>query len=303
MAGLSGTILITGGAGTLGHAIARAASAQGWGCSLTIYSRSELRQAQMRARFPTLRYVLGDVADYERLQATVAGHDTIIHAAASKRIPECEQQPAQCITTNIVGSLNVARAAQVHQTRLVIGISTDKACEAITTYGASKLLLESIWRAQPSDGPRFVAVRYGNVVASNGSVIPLWRQQAREGKPLTITHPDMTRFWMAPSDAVNLIVQAAYEAPGIVLVPKAGALSVLEMARMVCPGSEVQVMGVRSTEKLTEDLVHPLEIASESLTHFRIGIGEAGRSYRSDTARRLTPTEFLSMLEEADTYA
>ena len=132
---LSGNILITGGSGTLGHAIVRAALQEAWDCTFTIYSRSELRQAQMRQKYPNLRYVLGDVRDYDRLSAAVAGHDVVIHAAAMKRIPEAEQQPINCYETNVIGSMNVARACVAGGVRRCVGVSTDKACRAVTAYG------------------------------------------------------------------------------------------------------------------------------------------------------------------------
>lgn len=301
--GLSGNILITGGSGTLGHAIVRAAEREGWDCTLTIYSRSELRQAQMRVEHPRLRYILGDVRDAERLNAAVAGHDTVIHAAAVKRLPDAEAQPQNCYTVNVEGSANVARACRLQGVRLAIAVSTDKACRAISVYGHSKGLMEGIWRAQPIDGhTRFVGVRYGNVVASNGSVIPIWRDQARRGESLTVTDPTMTRFWMAPSAAVQLLVDASYLAPGSILVPKMSALSIGEMAAMVAPGAPLHVTGLRSIEKAHEDLVHPDERASETLTRYRLGFGETGHSYTSADAPRLTREQFLAMLEEAGGY-
>lgn len=303
MTGISGRILITGGGGTLGHAIAYAAETQRWDCSLTIYSRSELRQAQMRAQYPKLRYVLGDVADYDRLSAAIAGHDVVIHAAAMKRIPECEQHPTECIRVNVLGSANVVRACVAHGVGLCLGVSTDKAVRASTPYGASKLLLEALWRAQPSEPTRFVCVRYGNVVASNGSVIPLWRGQHAFGEPLTLTDRAMTRFWMAPSDAVALLVAAQYEASGVVLVPKMGALSLVEMAHYLHPGADLKVIGFRSDEKLHEDLVHPNELAMESPHHYHIGAGTRGHCYTSDAAPRLSKEAFLAMVEEAERYA
>jgi UDP-N-acetylglucosamine 4,6-dehydratase len=142
MTGLSGSILITGGSGTLGHAIVRTALAEHWDCTFTIYSRSELRQASMRQAYGNLRYVLGDVRDYDRLAAAIAGHDLVIHAAAMKRLPECDAQPVECYQTNTQGSINVLRACQWHGVKRLIAISTDKACAASTAYGASKLMME-----------------------------------------------------------------------------------------------------------------------------------------------------------------
>lgn len=299
---LSGAILITGGSGTLGNAIVRTALLEAWDCSITVYSRSELRQAQMRAKYPHLRYVLGDVRDYDRLAAAVAGHDVVVHAAAVKRIPEAEQQPLNCIEINVGGTANVARACMQHNVKTAVFVSTDKACRACTTYGASKLMGEGIWRSFAEHG-HFVAVRYGNVVASNGSVIPIWRAQAKAGQPLTITDPDMTRFWMAESDAVKLIERVATEIPGSILVPKMRSLSLREMAHIIAPGAEIKTTGLRSVEKRHEDLIHEDEPVAELNEHFRIWAPErTGHNYTSYNAPRLTPAAFRAMLAEAEAH-
>lgn len=302
MTGLSGAILITGGSGTLGHAIVRTALQEHWDATITIYSRSELRQAQMRQQYGSLRYVLGDVRDYERLSAAVAGHDLVIHAAAVKRLPDAEQQPINCFDTNVQGSINVVRACIAGGVKRCIGISTDKACRAISTYGASKLAMEKLFQAQPDSPCIFTLVRYGNVVASNGSVIPLWRKQYAENQALTITDPDMTRFWMAESDAVNLIQQAAGALPGTIIVPKMRSLSLRELAHIVAPGAELRTTGLRSVEKRHEDLVHTDESAADGGDVFIIGHpdGEVGQSYTSYDAPRLVPAAFRAMLAEAE---
>lgn len=300
---LSGTILITGGSGTLGSAIVRTALAEQWDCSITIYSRSELRQAQMRAKYPQLRYVLGDVRDYDRLSAAVAGHDVVVHAAAVKRIPEAEQQPVNCYDTNVIGSINVARACRAGGVKRCIGVSTDKACRSVTAYGASKLAMEKLFQAQAEQPTIFTLVRYGNVVASNGSVIPIWRRQSKDGQPLTITDPEMTRFWMAESDAVQLVVDAAQRSAGVIVVPKMRSLSLREMAHIIAPGVEIKTTGLRSVEKRHEDLIHEDEPVGETDTHFWIyPNGSTGRSYTSYDAPRLTPTAFRSMLAEAEAH-
>jgi len=301
--GLTGNILITGGSGTLGHAIIRTAEAEGWDCTFTIYSRSELRQAQMRVRHPHLRYVLGDVRDAERLVAAVAGHDTVIHAAAMKRIPECEQYPSECYATNVFGAMNVVRACQMANVTRCIGISTDKACRAVTAYGASKLAMEKLFQAQADSPTVFACVRYGNVVASNGSVIPFWRDQAARGKPLPITHARATRFWMAPSEAVKLIERAAVNRPGSVTVPKMSSLTLEEMADIIAPSARTIETGFRSVEKLHEDLLSEDELTILADPDFLIiAQGINGRSYTSDTAPRLSRTAFLAMLDEAESY-
>lgn len=295
---LSGNILITGGTGTLGRAIVRAAIAEQWDCRITIYSRSEYRQAVMRAEYPQLRYILGDVRDYERLQAAVAGHDAVLHAAAMKRLPECEAQPAECMETNVVGTDNVINACMLGNVPLCVFISTDKACRASTCYGASKLMGEALVRAAPVRPTRFVLCRYGNVLASNGSVLPIWAQQAAQGRALTITDSRCTRFWMSERDAVRVIERAALLPHGECYVPKMGALNIAEMASMLHPGSDLVETGLRSLEKLHEDLIHPDEVAEDCGDHFVLGRGQTGHAYSSDAAPAISAGELLRMIAE-----
>lgn len=297
---LTGNILITGGSGTLGKAIVKVAYAEHWPCRITIYSRSELRQAEMRRRYPDLRYIMGDVRDYERLVAAVAGHDLVIHAAAMKRLDDCERHPVECYQTNIMGSANVLRACQQAGVERLLAISTDKACAASTAYGASKLAMEKALTAAPAGLTICTLLRYGNVVASNGSVIQIWRQQAAEGKPLTITDRTMTRFWMAPSDAVKLIQFAVTLEHGTIAVPKMGALSIGEMARIVAPEADPIEVGLRFAEKHHEDLVALDELCTETPTHYLLGRGQPGCRYTSEIAPRLTAAQFLAMLHEAE---
>lgn len=305
---LNGSVLITGGSGTLGHAIVRTALLEAWDCQITVYSRSELRQAQMRARYPSLRYILGDVRDYDRLAAAVAGHDVVVHAAAVKRIPEAEQQPVNCYETNVIGSMNVARACIAGGVKRCVGVSTDKACRSITAYGASKLAMEKLFQAQHNGPTIFTLVRYGNVVASNGSVIPIWRKQYADNHALTVTDPEMTRFWMGERDAVSVIEQAVQEMRCSIVVPKMRSLSLREMAQIIAPGAELTTTGLRSVEKRHEDLVHEDEPCIDRGDHFVLGLwsfhpgDNGGRRYTSYDAPRLTPAAFRSMLAEAEAH-
>lgn len=297
---MRGNILITGGTGTLGHAIVRAACKEQWGCDITIYSRSEFAQAEMRKRYPDFRYILGDVRDYDRLEEAIKGHNIVIHAAALKRIPETEAQPSECYATNVLGSANVIKACQRNNVRRCIGISSDKACRAITAYGASKLAMEKLFQNAMNYSTALTLVRYGNVLASRGSVIPLWCQQAAQGKPLTITDRRMTRFWMTEREAVHAIEQALRLYDRTILVPKTAALSITDMAAIIAPDSDTHKVGLRSCEKLHEDLVHADEVVEEREGYFIIGRGEAGTSYTSEHAPRLSKEQFLEMLEEAN---
>jgi UDP-N-acetylglucosamine 4,6-dehydratase len=291
-------ILITGGTGSLGNAVARAASENDWPCKITIYSRNELRQAQMRQQYPHLRYVLGDVRDRDRLVSAFAGHDAVLHFAANKRVPECEAQPSECIQTNVLGTANVIAACQAAGVSRCVVVSTDKACASLTAYGASKRLAEALVTAAPFFPTIFTGVRYGNVLASNGSVIPIWRDQAARGLPLTITDHRCTRFWMTAQDAVDLVCYALTLPAGTIAVPKMGAMNILDMAQAIAPGCFTIETGLRSLEKLHEDLVHPDEQATETDTHYLLGHGTTGHRYTSDTARQLTRDELLAMLEE-----
>jgi len=296
---MNGQILITGGTGTLGHAIMTVAQRDGWNCRFTIYARSELRLAQTKHKFPRIRTIIGDVRDYDRLAAAVVGHDTVIHAAALKRIPECEANPRECYLTNIVGSENVARAC-LGNVGTVIGISTDKACQAVTTYGASKLILESIFLSYDkiSKYTNYSLVRYGNVVASNGSIIPLWEKQYALGNRLTITDIGMTRFWMSPYDAVKSI-DHAYCNAGYIYVPKVSSCSMVSLANHLFPSCDFQEVGLRSNEKLHEDLVSVDELSSDCECGFLVGIGSRGSSYRSSIAEHLRMENFDRMLADA----
>lgn len=291
-------VLITGGTGTLGHAIVRTAIAEDWGCSVTIYSRSEYRQAVMRQEYPGLRYILGDIRDPDRLQAAFTGHDVVIHAAAMKRIPEAEAQPDECISHNVDGSRNVIAACIAAGVSLCVGVSTDKACRASVAYGASKLLMEGLFRAAPAAPTRFVLCRYGNVLGSNGSVLPLWERQAAEGKPLTVTDARCTRFFMSERDAVRTIERAAELPHGLCYVPKMGALNIAKMASMLHPLSDQTYTGLRSLEKLHEDLVHTDELAEECSDHFVLGIGRTGHRYSSDMAPEIAFPELQRMISE-----
>jgi UDP-N-acetylglucosamine 4,6-dehydratase len=293
-------VLITGGCGTLGKAIMTTARRDGWQTKFTLLSRNELLQAQTRAKFPEARYVIGDVRDYDRLNSVVAGHDTIIHAAAMKRIPECEQSPTECYLTNVLGSANVIRAALAHGVERVLGISTDKACRATTAYGASKLMMEKLFRAAPMTRTIFTCVRYGNVMASRGSVLELWAKQAARSLPLTITDPRMTRFFMSPFEAVKLIELGLTLPHGTVAVKKMGSVSVGEMAGMLFHGAETVMVGLRSEEKAHEDLVHVDEDAkTHGADHYIVGSGTTGHAYNSLIAWRLNADELRAMLQDA----
>lgn len=300
----SGNIFMTGGTGTLGCSIIWLAEQNNWDASITVYSRDEFKQAQLRARFPWVRTVIGDVRDFERVELAMAGHDIVFHLAAMKRIPECEANPGECWLTNVVGSSNVLMAAIHNRVNSIVGISTDKACRAITAYGASKRLMESIYRAA-TNSIHSTLVRYGNVVSSRGSVIPIWKKQFAEAGKIEITALDMTRFFMSPLEAAQLAIEALDIAPGLVLVPKMESIRIIDMAHWALEGFEdkhaVEV-GRRSLEKLHEDLISPDEPVDEDEDVFLMGeseTAELGRSWTSDQAPHLAKSHFEQMTADA----
>lgn len=297
---IRGNVLITGGSGTLGQAIVRTSLINQWDCQITIYSRSELQQSRMRAKYPDCRYVIGDVRDYDRLAAAIWGQDIVIHAAAMKRIPEAELQPRECFYTNVLGSENVARACIAAGVVRCVAISTDKACRSVTAYGASKLLMEKLFQAQSIRPTTFSLLRYGNVVASNGSVIPIWRKQAEDGKAVKVTDSRCTRFWMDEDKAVELIEMALEKPPGTILVPKMHKLNIVDMARLFVPNAPLVEIGLRSCEKLHEDLVHTDEEALDLGSYYLLGRGSTGHSYTSAMAPTLDGDDFLRWVREAE---
>lgn len=305
---LTGNILITGGAGTLGHAIVRQAQREEWDCTFTIFSRSELKQVQMRALFPYARYILGDVTDGDRLSAAIAGHDIVIHAAAMKHVDLADQQPAECYRTNVIGSESVIRACMAQGVKRCIAISTDKAARSVTAYGASKLLMEKLFQAAPTNPTAFTVVRYGNVVASNGSVVRVWREMLARDGYVTATDPNMTRFWLTEVQAVKLIELALEQAAGTATIPCLPALDMRSMARYVLPDAEFRYAGLRTNEKAHEDLVTPEETRIATLYtdprapwgYYLLGatpVAKPPLSYRSDVPNHtLTRDELLEML-------
>lgn len=307
---IRGNILITGGSGTLGQAIVRTAQAEHWDCSFTIYSRSEHRQASMRPLYPNCRYVLGDVCDYDRLHAAIAGHDLVIHAAALKHVELGDEQPDECMSINCQGSSNVIRACINQGVMRCIGISTDKAARACTGYGASKLIMEKLFQAAPSAPTIFTGTRYGNVIASNGSVINVWRAMLERDGYVSATDPDMTRFWLTTAQAVKLIELAAEQPPSTIIIPRLPSLSMAAMAAYLLPEAEFRYTGLRTNEKRHEDLLAPEEArAAELLSdprapwgHYRLWpsahpSGGVAGGYRSDVPQHaLTRDELIGML-------
>jgi UDP-N-acetylglucosamine 4,6-dehydratase len=260
--GLKGsTILLTGGTGSFGQHFVRTALARWDPAAIRVYSRDELKQSEMAQSLhdDRVRFFLGDVRDLERLRRAVAGTDIVIHAAALKQVPACEYNPFEAVKTNILGTQNVAEACIDAGVRKAISLSTDKAVSPANLYGATKLCAEKLFiQANVYSGKRptrFSCVRYGNVVGSRGSVIPLFREQVALGE-LTVTDQRMTRFWISLDQAVEFVAACIERMRGgEVFVPKIPSMKVVDLAAAIAPGLPVRFTGIRPGEKLHELLL------------------------------------------------
>jgi UDP-N-acetylglucosamine 4,6-dehydratase (inverting) len=256
------TILLTGGTGSFGTAFVERALQDLPGSVVRIFSRDELKQSEMQARFghhENLRFFVGDVRNRSRLTRAMRGADVVIHAAAMKQVPACEYNPFEAVQTNILGSQHIVDAAIDTGVQQVVALSTDKAVNPVNLYGATKLCEEKIivqgnaYAAQSNTV--LSCVRYGNVVGSRGSVVPLFRAQAAEGR-LTITDERMTRFWITLDQAVDLVLFALEHAVGgEVFIPKIPSMRVTDLAAAMAPGLPVEIIGIRPGEKLHEVLI------------------------------------------------
>lgn len=256
------SILVTGGTGSFGKKFVEIMLRDYHPQRLVVFSRDELKQHEMRTSgfdHPTLRYFIGDVRDVERLKRALSGVTVIVHAAALKQVPACEYNPFEAILTNIMGARNVIDAAIDQGVHRILALSTDKAVNPINLYGATKLCAEKVFvQANAYAGAkntRFSCARYGNVVGSRGSVIPIFLEQRRRGK-ITVTDPRMTRFWLTLEQGVKFVIRAIEQMHGgEIFVPKIPSMRLLDLAETIAPGCEVETIGIRPGEKLHEVLV------------------------------------------------
>lgn len=300
-------ILITGGTGSLGRALLRRLNKLN--AEIVIFSRDETKQGQVRSHYPQHTYILGDVAKYRDVQRAIQDVDVVFHLAAYKQVPSAQNNVAATIETNIIGSQNVVDAAIAAGVKHVVASSTDKSCAPTNAYGASKYMMESIFQNGNRYGKTtFHLARYGNVVCSNASVIPLFQRQAASGGPLTVTHKDMTRFWITIETAVDLLLRALKSPPGTIVVPKAGMRSVWDVAQLIGPGLNIKEIGIRPGEKIHEAMVSEAEsFYTEDMGRYFLihppteGIvyNETPFSYTSDTAPSISDSKFLRMVEQA----
>jgi UDP-N-acetylglucosamine 4,6-dehydratase len=256
------SVLVTGGTGSFGKKFVDIMLREYQPRRLAIFSRDELKQHEMREagfQHPSLRYFIGDVRDVERLKRAMSGITIVIHAAALKQVPACEYNPFEAIQTNIMGGRNVIDAAIDQGVQRVLALSTDKAVNPINLYGATKLCAEKMFvQANAYSGAqdtRLSCARYGNVVGSRGSVIPVFLEQRKRGK-ITITDARMTRFWLTLGRGVRFVISCIEQMHGgEIFVPKIPSMRLVDMAETIAPGCEVECIGIRPGEKLHEVLV------------------------------------------------
>ena len=255
-------VLVTGGTGSFGKQFVETMLKEYQPAKLIVFSRDELKQHEMRVSgfdHPSLRYFIGDVRDVERLRRAMHGVDIVVHAAALKQVPACEYNPMEAIKTNILGSSNVIEAALDSGVKRVLALSTDKAVNPVNLYGATKLAAEKLFVQSNAyaggTATRFSCVRYGNVVGSRGSVVPIFIRQRQTGH-LTVTDERMTRFWLTLEQGVRFVINCIERMRGgEVFVPRIPSTRIVDLARVIAPDAKLDVVGIRPGEKLHEVLI------------------------------------------------
>jgi UDP-N-acetylglucosamine 4,6-dehydratase/5-epimerase len=317
------SILITGGTGSFGRQFARLALQRFKPKRLVVYSRDELKQYEMHQELnaPCMRYFIGDVRDRDRLVQAMRGIDCVIHAAALKQVPATEYNPMECVKTNVHGAENVIAAAIENEVERVVALSTDKAANPVNLYGATKLVSDKLFVAGNNlaggHRTRFAVVRYGNVLGSRGSVVPLFRSMLANGKrELPITDPRMTRFWMTLEQGVGFVLKSLQRMQGGELfVPKIPSARITDLAEAMAPGVRTTLVGVRPGEKLHETMcprddshltlefadhyvIRPSIQFNEPVEHMRNALGETGKPVAQDFEYNSgTNAHFLSVRE------
>jgi len=295
------TILLTGGTGSFGQEFAKIALKEHNPKAIRIFSRGELLQQQMRQKFnddPRLRFFIGDVRDRERVYRAMNGIDIVVHTAALKQVPTCEYNPIEAVRTNIDGAINIIDAAIDNDVDKAICISTDKAVQPINLYGATKLVMERLFiQANVYTGgrkTRFSCVRYGNVIGSRGSVVPLFLEQRKNGV-ITITDERMTRFWITLEQGVRFVIDYIGEMQGgEVFIPKIPSMKVTDLADAIAPGAKRSIVGVSPGEKVNEILLTEEEArnGTEFDSYFIIKRGGINRSGNKQAGAKPIPDSF-----------
>jgi len=299
-------LLITGGTGSFGNTMLRRMVEKGWR-EIRVFSRDEKKQEDMRLEFNNdlIKFYIGDVRNYDSVHDAMRGVDYVFHAAALKQVPSCEFYPIEAVRTNVLGAENVLRAAIANEVNRCVVLSTDKAVYPINAMGMSKALMEKVMIAQSRlcDPKRTVlcATRYGNVMASRGSVIPIFLRQIAEGEPITVTDPNMTRFLMSLYDSVDLVLYAFMHGnPGDLFVQKSPASTVIDLARALMQlmerESEIRIIGTRHGEKQYESLVSREEMArADDLgDYYRVPADNRDLNYKQYTDEGNLKTAALS---------
>ena len=256
------SVLVTGGTGSFGRKFIEMLLREQKPRKIIVFSRDELKQYEMRSQgfdHPSVRWFIGDVRDADRLRRAMAGVDVVVHAAALKQVPACEYNPIEAVATNVNGGRNVIDAALDCGVSRVLALSTDKAVSPVNLYGATKLVAEKLFvqaNAYSGSGPtRFSCVRYGNVVGSRGSVVPLFLRQRQSGK-VTVTDPRMTRFWITLDQGVHFVARAIEQMHGgEVFIPKIPTTTILDLVQAIAPECQVEYTGIRPGEKLHESML------------------------------------------------
>jgi len=254
------TVLVTGGTGSFGKKFTEIALKYGRPKKLIIFSRDEMKQYEMRKEFhqENIRYFIGDVRDADRLHRAFHGVDTIIHAAALKIVPAGEYDPFEVVKTNIIGAENVINIAIDNGVKQVVALSTDKAVNPINLYGATKLCAEKMFISANNYSPfgtKFSVVRYGNVIGSRGSVVPLFKECAATGT-IPVTDRRMTRFWMTLEEGVRFVLSSLRQMKGgEIFIPKIPSMKITDLARALAPHCQIKTIGIRPGEKLHEILI------------------------------------------------
>lgn len=299
-------LLITGGTGSFGNTMLSRMLKKGWR-EIRVFSRDEKKQEDMRLKFNNdlIKFYIGDVRNYDSVHDAMRGVDYVFHAAALKQVPSCEFYPIEAVRTNVLGAENVLRAAIANEVNRCVVLSTDKAVYPINAMGMSKALMEKVMIAQSRlcDPKRTVlcATRYGNVMASRGSVIPIFLRQIAEGEPITVTDPNMTRFLMSLYDSVDLVLYAFMHGnPGDLFVQKSPASTVIDLARALMQlmerESEIRIIGTRHGEKQYESLVSREEMArADDLgDYYRVPADNRDLNYKQYTDEGNLKTAALS---------
>ena len=261
--------LVTGGAGFLGRAIVKQLLKVGQK-DIIVFSRDEAKKHNFRIELENLKsptdeviyndtkvkFIVGDIRDYNAIEKALEGVDLCIHTAALKQVPVCEKYPMEAVMTNVIGSQNLIRACQKQGVKKVIGISSDKACEPITVYGMTKAIMERLFM-NAKGKTQFVLVRYGNVILSTGSVLPLWQEQKKNGQPLSITDKKMKRYFLTVEEAIKVIDEAIKGQHGEIIVPKLTLQRMYDIAMKI--SKDIKITGVRPNEKIEEKLIGEAE--------------------------------------------